>query len=48
MRIPVSLHTGLNRVTIAPVASKVNVPNPTIPGAQQLLIVPTLTIAARY
>ena len=48
MRIPVSLHTGLNRVTLVPIASKVNIPNPTIPGAQQLLIVPTLTIAGRY
>jgi hypothetical protein len=48
MRIPIELKRGLNRLLLAPVASATRAPDTTVPGAQQLLIVPSLTLAGRY
>jgi hypothetical protein len=45
-RLPVELNQGLNRVLLTPVASALNLPNPGVPSSEQLLIVPSLTIAA--
>jgi len=47
-RIPVELKKGINRVVLIPIATATNIPNPTVPGTQQLLIVPALAIAGRY
>jgi hypothetical protein len=47
-RIPVELDRGLNHVTLKPVATATKAPNPASPETQQLLIVQSLTVAARY
>jgi hypothetical protein len=45
-RLPVALNRGLNRVLLTPVATATSPPNPAVPTSEQLLIVPSLTIAA--
>jgi hypothetical protein len=45
IRLPVELNRGLNRVRLTPVATATNPPNPAVPASEQLLIVPSLTIA---
>jgi hypothetical protein len=46
IRPPIELNRGLNRVLLTPVATATNPPNPAVPSTEQLLIVPSLTIAA--
>jgi hypothetical protein len=48
VRLPIKLKRGINRVTLTPLASAVNVSDPTVPTSQQLLIVSSLTIAGHY
>jgi len=47
-RIPIELNRGLNRLLLSPVATATNPPNPAVIASQQLLIVSSLTLAARY
>jgi hypothetical protein len=46
IRLPVALTRGVNRVLLTPVATATNPANPAVPSTEQLLIVPSLTIAA--
>jgi hypothetical protein len=46
VRVPLLLDRGLNRLTLSPAASALNTPNPTVPGAFQLLIVKSMSLAA--
>lgn len=46
IRLPVELNRGLNRVLLTPLATATNPPNPAVPSTEQLLNVPSLTIAA--
>jgi hypothetical protein len=48
VRLPVELNRGLNHVLLTPVATATSAPHPTVPEYEQILIVPSLTIAARY
>jgi hypothetical protein len=45
VRVPVELNRGLNRVLLTPLATAMTPPNPAVPGSQELLLVPSLTIA---
>ncbi len=48
VRIPIALNRGLNRLVITPIASATNPVDPAAPASEQLLIVPSLTIAGHY
>ena len=48
MRISIELNRGLTGVLLTPVATATNPSNPAMIASQRLLIVSSLTLAARY
>jgi hypothetical protein len=48
VRLPIKLKRGINRVTLTPLASAVNVSDPAVLASQQLLIVTSLAIGGHY
>jgi hypothetical protein len=47
-RVPVELNRGVNHVTLTPVATAINPPNPAVPADNLLLIVSSITLGAHY
>jgi hypothetical protein len=48
VRLPIELNRGLNRVLLSPVQTVGSTPSPAVPESDQLLDVPSLTLAGRY